>query len=115
MSEEEKKIPRYELLPDSEQWFCIIHNRKATNHFYGKGWDSICCDPSLAGITIPCNCVKNIWQIIDERYDTFIRDTKNNINLCTLCPSGFGLNSSSRKVAQKICNFLNLYNIDLKQ
>lgn len=47
------------------------------------------------------------FQVIDEPYNVFIRDTENQLNFCHLCESGFGLNSKSRRLAEKIVEFLN--------
>lgn len=43
------------------------------------------------------------FQVIDEPYNVFIRDTENQLNFCHLCESGFGLNSKSRRLAEKNC------------
>lgn len=34
-------------------WYCLSHHREATHHDKNG---LPCCDPNLAGITIPCNC-----------------------------------------------------------
>lgn len=39
----------------SEHWFCTTHKRRATHIRERDGHH--CCDPSLGGITIPCQCV----------------------------------------------------------
>ena len=46
----------------NELWWCNVHNRIAT---YMLRNTRHCCDPSLSGIMIPCNCVEltNILEI----------------------------------------------------
>lgn len=52
----------YEPAPDSESWWCNTHNRPAT-HLLKKSrvsWrhSERVCNPSMGGITLPCQCVK---------------------------------------------------------
>jgi len=47
------------------------------------------------------------YEVVDETHNTFIRDTKNGLNFCVLCESGFGLSSSTRDLASNIVIFLN--------
>lgn len=47
------------------------------------------------------------YEVVDETYTTFIRDTENGLNFCVLCESGFGLKSSTRALALKVARYLN--------
>lgn len=37
-----------------QEWFCTSHQRRATHVRERDGYH--CCDPSLGGICIPCDC-----------------------------------------------------------
>jgi len=48
----------YKKLPDHWLYWCNTHERRATHVMYRPGCrGSVCCDPTLGGIMIPCLCV----------------------------------------------------------
>lgn len=47
------------------------------------------------------------FKLIDESYQTIVRDVEHGLNLFFVAESGHGLTSSSRKLAQRVVDFLN--------
>lgn len=47
------------------------------------------------------------FEVVHEQYQTVIQDTEQKVNFAFLAESGFGLGSSTVRLAQKVCDFLN--------
>lgn len=50
---------------------------------------------------------KPFFKLIEDPYVTVVQDTENGLNLFHVCESGHGLRSSTKKLAQKVCDYLN--------
>lgn len=60
----------YSFIPedDGRLFWCNMHQRRATHTFgFPVNEFSVCCNPSLPGIMMPCSCVELTDQVeIDQ-------------------------------------------------
>lgn len=49
----------------------------------------------------------NRFELVDEGYNTIIRDVEKGLNFAFIAETGFGLPASSRRLAEKVVAYLN--------